>query len=197
MKGTSETTRSRMPYRTLALLTALIAILPVTARTAAGQARQATWLSVGLGLGSGAEAGYALRVSLLHHRERRVYALRAVRLLSPDGPSQGDVGPLVGIGTRPGAAHASAAVGLGLTRVETLTERFQFDESLGHDVLTSHRDASTTVGVQLDIQLFLSALPIGIGTSLFGNLNFKGSFVGIVLTVPLGSTWTESGDRHP
>jgi len=143
--------------------------------------------SVGLGAGSRAMAGVA---SLNFSHRDLLYGLRAstVSEFNIFGPapdeSDTDYALLVGKCSHGHHRFASAATGIGLVRS---VRRGRLVHPPGWFFGGEYeRLDRTTVGLPLDVKASLNASAVGIGLNLFGNLNTRGNFAGVALTLQLG-----------
>jgi hypothetical protein len=143
------------------------------------------FVAAGAGIGFG---GVAEVVSLNVSRGRLIYIARWSRteefLIFGPYPAESDTdyGVLVGWSSRSRRHVSSAAVGLGVVksvRRGELLEPGWFGDR--YDRLDR-----TTLGVPIDLKTTANLGPVGVGVNMFGNVNAKGSFAGLALTVQLG-----------
>lgn len=143
--------------------------------------------SAGVGGGSQGLAGV---VSLNFSRGRLFYVLRMSRTeeFSIFGPSpiqsDTDYAVLVGRSSRSRRSVKSAAVGIGLVR--SVRRGALIQEGFWFFGPQHERLDRVTVGLPIDLKATANVRGIGIGVNLFGNLNTKGSFAGVALTLQLG-----------
>jgi hypothetical protein len=84
-----------------------------------------------------------------------------------------EISGLYGTGIRSSLFFASASAGLGVVR------------------LRKHNDAVQILpGIPLEAQAFITPLPVlGIGVTLFGNINGKSTYMGGLLCIRIGKLW--------
>jgi hypothetical protein len=131
------------------------------------------WLSTGMGWATRGPAGH---LAGTYQFGGHLLSARGAGTIAVFGDELWDLGLLYGRSLVTGVVHASFGAGVGVVGGETRESIHGDSESL-----------PTTVGVPLELQLFLRPLPvIGIGLYGFGNVNREESFAGVSAAIQLG-----------
>jgi hypothetical protein len=57
---------------------------------------------------------------------------------------------------------------------------------VGYNTITNYERQEITIGIPIEVQLFLTAKVIGIGVYGFANVNFESSFMGFLICLQIG-----------
>lgn len=125
--------------------------------------RTCVWASGGVGVGSG---GGAVGAALYYERRGTLIGVRTVAAGRVMGGSQFDVGVLYGYATRSPRGFTALAAGL---------------------AMVDYGDESTTIGIPLQFQaMWTPTSVVGLGVTLFGDINTEKSFGGWLLCLNIG-----------
>jgi hypothetical protein len=154
---------------------------------AAARADDISFLSGGAGAGG---PGVAARVSLNAIRGRTYHGIRLAAaeefaILGPT-PSESvrDFGAMIGRASAGTRGLGYAAVGLGV--VQSVRRGAMIAPGIWFVGPRHERIEQLTLGVPFELGAILHKGPVGVGASLFGNVNKSRSFVAVALTLQLG-----------
>jgi hypothetical protein len=175
--------------KTLLLGSAVLAVIgPAATRVQAFQ-DTGTYLSAGLGAGGD---GLAAIAALGSRRGDRLITVRVAttqefNLFGPLPPqSRTDAAVLFGAIQTADHGFLTASAGLGVVHSVKRGELLPYRPGT-LDWPTHESLSNTTVGLALSAKAVLSTPHAGIGLECFGNVNRKASFVGLALTLDIGT----------
>lgn len=169
-----------------ALVRVFVTVAVVAGGAEVARGKDLVFASGGLGGGS---RGLARFASLTFIRGSTVFSVRASMMyeFSIFGPSPSesasDVGLLFGRALRKGRVASYAAAGIGYVHTVRRGRLISDPPFFGRE---HERIETRTIGIPVDLRLTVNAKGVGIGLSLFGNVNREDSFAGAALTLQLG-----------
>ena len=166
---------------------ALAAGCLVLAGPTAGRCDDAVFVTGGLGAGSVGLGGTA-SLNIVHGKTLCAFRVASLEEFNIFGPSPNlsatDFGVMIGRASRSRHGLSYAAAGVGL--VHSVTRGRLVQPGVWFFGPEYERIERTTVGIPVELGAIAHVGVIGIGVSLFGDINPAQSFVGLALTVPLG-----------
>ena len=153
----------------------------------AAQASDVGFASCGVGFGSQAVGAVA---SLNFSRGHLIYVLRAsttseFNLFGPS-PDLSDTDYAAMIGKWAGAPRSFRSAAVGLSVVHSVRRGRIIEEPYWFSGGTYEKIDRVTVGLPVDLKASLNLGPVGLGVNVFANLNPKGSFAGLAVTMQVG-----------
>ena len=132
------------------------------------------WVNLGLG-GSLMVGGLSGGINVSYQSGNHLFSMRGVsnqEIAFGGTPEYNyDIGLLYGLSAKKKYILASISAGLSF---------------VGYNTITNFERQEYTIGVPIEIQLFLTAKVIGIGIYGFANLNFNSSFMGFLICLQIG-----------
>jgi len=159
----------------------------VLAALPAAHAGEVGFASGGVGFGSQSLGAVA---SLNFSRGRLVYVLRAsttseFNLFGPS-PDHSDTDYAAMIGKWSGGPRSYLSVATGLSVVHSVRRGAMIEAPYWFSGGSYEKLDRVTVGLPVDFKASFNVGPVGLGVNMFANLNPKGSFAGLAVTMQLG-----------
>lgn len=143
------------------------------------------WANLGMGIGT-VDDGTTFLGNLSYQTRNHVYTLRALSTgtaILDKGKTMNDVGLLYNRVFKSSWIHCSAGAGLAVVCGTIDSTGF----TLGGTDSDKDEKLGPTIGLPLDVQLFLRPLPfLGLGLYGFADINPEESFLGFALCLQLG-----------